>query len=57
MEQQEKSNKMQKMTNHQINMEVMKFPNYYQSLARTMLLQGESVEQVQSEIDKFSHMY
>lgn len=46
-----------KLSSHQINMEVMQFPNYYQSLAKTMLLSGESLEAVQKEIDKYSHMY
>lgn len=46
MELQEELGNNQKLTNHQINMEVMKFPNYYQSLAKAMLLAGESVEQV-----------
>lgn len=45
------------LSNHQINREVMKFPNYYQSLAKTMLLRGESLEEVQKEIDKYSHQY
>jgi hypothetical protein len=46
-----------KLSNHQINMEVMQFPNYYRSLAKTMLLRGESLDAVQKEIDKYSHMY
>lgn len=57
MKQQEDLKSNQKLTNHQINMEVMKFENYYQSLAEQMLLEGKSVEEVQIEIDKYSHMY
>lgn len=57
MKEPEKSENKQKLTRHQMELEAMKFPDYYRTLVIGMLSMGESLEAVQEEIDKYSHMY
>ena len=54
MKQQEEPKSNQKFTNHQINMEVMKYPVYYQPLVKEALEKGESVEKLMDFLSDFN---
>lgn len=57
MAQQDESVNKKKLTQQEINEQVRKYPDYYQALVTTMFHRGASAEEVQKEINKFSHMY
>ena len=42
---------------HEISLQVMRFPDHYQGMAKEMLLMGASIEDVELEIEKYNHMY
>ena len=55
-EESESKSKSKELT-MQERMKVMTYETHYQSLVRTMLLRGASTEEIDKEIQKFSHMY
>ena len=55
-EESESKNKLKELTMEE-RMIVMTYETHYQSLVKTMLQRGASTEEIDKEIQKFSHMY